>query len=260
MTDNQLYDFFKTRSNSFDEMPSELLWNKISENINSEIPPVSRKFLSSRILLLLILALISAVLLVVYFSSHEPQIQKPVEKKEIIIEKQVIMETQTVSNEIPVKSIDTVKKKRFQRSFRILSTKGIAVTPNATNVANSKVEIPEIAEQKANDSLKFKPQIAGNRYLYENKAQLTKEEFDVFVKEVLKENELNHGRLIVIKSKGHIPFRQFIKRAPVSPGINNSKTTLKKEAYYSGKIFFAKDTLIINPDTLLLNDKLKKNR
>lgn len=262
MTDNQLYDFFRTRSNSFEEMPSDALWHKINQNINREIPHVSKKFISTKTALLLIFVLISTTLLVLFFSNHKPEVQKPIEKKQLITDKKPILiesKTNDVSHEIPVRNSDTVKKKRSQKHFKILSTKNNVAIPEPVNLI--KAETTEVAKQNANDSLKFKPQVVGNRYLYESKEELTDEEFDLFVKEVLKENELKYGRLIVIKSKGHIPFRQFMKKPLKSIEITSSTAKLKPESVIFKGILVPKDSIIrYKNDTLILKETLHKNK
>lgn len=264
MTDNQLYDFFKTRSNSFEEMPSDALWNKINQNINREIPQISKKFISAKTVLLLIFAVISTTLLVLFFSNNKPEIQKPVEKKEIITNKKSILiesKMDDVTREIPVRNSDTVKKKRFQKHFKILSTKNSVAAPEPVSLISPKAETPEVAKQNVSDSLKFKPQIIGNRYLYESKEELTDEEFDLFVKKVLKENELKYGRLIVIKSKGHIPFRQFMKKPLKSLEITSSTAKLKPESVIYKGILVPKDSIIkYKNDTLILKETLHKNK
>lgn len=236
MTDNQLYDFFKTQSSSFDEMPSDILWNKINKELRPENAPISNNTILKKIALL-VLATALVLFLIYLFSDKSEQVPSSSVKKETTTkDKGIIKIDSDIQEKFEKAASDTTKRKRIPfKRISLLTAKQIVPIPSSTMAV-----LPDsikIINPKINDTLKYKPQILGNRYLYESKEELTKEGFDVFVQEVMKENELQYGRLIVIKSKGHIPFRKLIKKAP--RGIQPTHDTAKlspKPVFFRGRI------------------------
>ncbi|WP_447635830.1 hypothetical protein [Flavobacterium microcysteis] len=238
MTDNQLYDFFKTRSNSFDEMPSDIVWNKINKELRPENTPISNStILKGIVLLVLATALVS--FLIYLFSDKSEQVPSSPVKKETITKHKEIIKTDSNSNiqeKFEKATSDTTKRKRipFKRIGLLPAKQIVPISSNTIGILPDSIKT---IKPKANDTLKYKPQILGNRYLYESKEELTKEGFDLFIQEVLKENELQYGRLIVIKSKGHIPFRKLIKKAPNEIRLTDDQVKLNpKPVFVRGRI------------------------
>jgi hypothetical protein len=237
MTDNQLYDFFKTRSNSFDEMPSDILWNKINKELRPETSPISNNAILKKIALL-ILAIALVLLLIYLFLDKSEQIPSPVKKETITKDKGIVKidNNRNIQENIEKATSDTTKRKRipFKRISLLPAKQVVPIPSNSMTILPDSIKIINPA---VNDTLKHKPQILGHRYLYESKEQLTKEEFDLFVQEVLKENELQYGRLLVIKSKGHIPVRKLIKKTPKGIQLTDDKVNLSpKPVFFRSRI------------------------
>ena len=237
MTDNQLYDFFKTQSSSFDEMPSDIVWNKINKELRPENAPILNIIILKKIPLLVLAIALVSFLIYLFSGKSEQMPSSPVKKETITKDKGIIK----INNDSDIqekfeKASDTTKRKRIPfRRIGLLPAKQIVPIPsNAIGILPDSIKI---INPKINDTLKYKPQILGNRYLYESKEELTKEGFDLFVQEVMKENELQYGRLIVIKSKGHIPFRKLIKKDPTGIRLTDDKVKLNpKPVFFRGRI------------------------
>lgn len=254
MTDNQIYDFFKSRSNSFDEMPSDDLWNKINQNLNSQDSEVSNSFISKKVLFL-ILATTSALFLTLYFlNNYKEKSLPPNDKKEIQLENKEIAKPEVTINyqEVVIKKIDTTKRKRVPKmAKKLIYYKRFESIQTNSNTTNPKVENLKIDSLKPNEDIDIKPQVLGNRYLFQSQKQLTKEEYDLLVKKILKENELNYGKLIVIRVKGQKPFRQIIQ--------SNVKScdTIKARIIFPSFHVKAQDSIhFIKKDSLILKEKL----
>lgn len=251
MTDNQLYDFFKTQSNSFDEMPSDIVWNKINKELRLETSPISNNAILKKIaLLVLATALIS--FLIYLFSDKSEQVPSPVKKETITKDKGIIKIDSNSGTQEKFEKVtsDTTKRKRIPfKRIGLLPAKQIVPIPSSTMAV-----LPDsikIINPAVNDTLKYKPQILGHRYLYESKEELTKEEFDLFVQEVLKENEQHYGRLLVIKSKGHIPVRKLIQKAPKGIRLTDDKVKLNPKPVFFRSIIIVDTISNAKKDSIL---------
>lgn len=238
MTDNQLYDFFKTQSNSFDEMPSDIVWNKINKELRPETSPISTTIILRKIALLVLATILVSFLIYLFSNKSEQVPSSPVKKETITKDKEIIKidSNSDTQEKFEKTTSDTTKRKRIPfKRISLLPAKQIAPIPS--NTIGLLPDSIKTIKPKANDTLKHKPLILGHRYLYESKEQLTKEEFDLFVQEVLKENELQYGRLLVIKSKGHIPFRKLIQKAPKGIQLTDDKVKLNpKPVFFRSRI------------------------
>lgn len=253
MEDKELFDFFRNRRASFDEIPSNEVWNKIKTNIEpSKKPSFS---LASRIITWGLLVLL-AVATIMFFIPKDTQTaiedtnNKPTQNETVVetnpSEKQNASENDSVNEEI-----DTLKPKkvfikkslvkRLKYTVPVIKSPQPILKSDSIVVVDAKVEI---------DSLITRPQIKGNRLLFETKQLLTAIEFESFVQKVLEETKTNYGALIVIKAKGNKPFRQVVK---FPEKINIPKTNILTR-YYTTKILL-KDSLITNDS---INFNLKK--
>lgn len=249
MEDKELFDFFKNRSASFEEMPSDDVWYKIQ--INMKASKETSFSPTPKIITWSVLALVAVVTILLFIPKEaQPTIEnknnKPTQDKTIV-------DANSSKNDSVIKTIspqiDTLKRKKFFKKNPVTSlidtTSFIkklqpALKIDSLGVGDSKLVI---------DSLKIKPQVKGNRLLFETKQLLTTTEFDSFVQKVLEETKTNYGALIIIKAKGHKPFRQIIKfPEKISIPMKTIQTT-----YYTTKLI-VKDSMITK-DSIYFNPK-----
>lgn len=253
MDDKELFDFFRNRRASFDEMPSNEVWNKIKTNIEPSKKPSFP--LASRIITWGLLVLL-AVATIMFFIPKDTQTAiedtntKPIQNETVVetnpSEKQNASENDPVNEEI-----DTLKpKKVFIKKSLVKRLKHIVPVIKKTQPILKSDSIVVVDAKVEIDSLITRPQIKGNRLLFETKQLLTAIEFESFVQKVLEETKTNYGALIVIKAKGNKPFRQVVK---FPEKINIPKTNILTR-YYTTKILL-KDSLITNDS---INFNLKK--
>lgn len=248
MEDKELFDFFKNRSASFDEMPADEVWNKIQMNIGTS----KKTSLTISKIALLIVATLAIIVAIAFFANKNKQIIK--NERTYLKEVQtkalkdslttIITQKDTTLNNI--KSItDTLKKRKIVPKKTIISLKKDTVISPPTIVPE--MESIEIIKSKTLlDTVSFKPQVKGNRLLFETKKVLSKTEFDTFVQKVLKQTELNFGSLIVVKARGHKPFRHLVKlpdkiKIPhnvIKPANYTTRIILKDSLVFKDSIYF----------------------
>lgn len=253
MEDKELFDFFRNRRTSFDEMPPDKVWNEIKTNI--EVSKKTSFSLASRIITWGILVLL-AVATIMFFIPKDTQTaiedtnNKPTENKPVVetnpSEKQNASENDSANEET-----DTLKPKKvfIKKSLvkRLKHTVPVIKNPQPIFKSDSIVVIDAKEEI---DSLIIRPQIKGNRLLFETEQLLTAIEFESFIQKVLEETKTNYGALIVIRAKENKPFRQVVK---FPEKINIPKTNILTR-HYTTKILL-KDSLITNDS---INFNLKK--
>jgi len=249
MEDKELFDFFKNRSTSFEEMPSEALWNKIQTNI--EASKSTTFFSASKIIILSVLVLATALIGVFIYTNFKTSIEEKTIHPNV---NEIIEQPSSTASRI-VSEIDTLKKraetdtlkpkKAFKKpivtvkkdTFMVFKKLQPLLKTDALKVIDSKFDI---------DSLKIKPLVKGNRLLFETKQLLTPIEFDSFVQKVLDETKTNYGALIVIKAKGNKPFRQIVKfpekisipKSTIQPIHTTTKLIMKDSMIVSDSIYF----------------------
>jgi len=249
MEDKELFDFFKNRSVSFEEMPSDDVWNKIQKNIQASkersFSPTSRTITWS------ILAL-AAVVTILLFIPKEAQttientINNPTQN-ETIVDANSSQNDSVIKTIIPL--IDTLKRKKvFKKKLVTSLMDTVSVKKKLQPVL--KVDSLEVADSRLIiDSLNIRPQLKGNRLLFETKQLLTTTEFESLIRKVLDETKTNYGALVVIKARGNKPFRQIVK----FPEKNSMLKTNIQPAHYTSKLIL-KDSMIIL-DSIYFNMK-----
>jgi|GEM_PF-6500904 len=242
MEDKELFDFFKNRSASFDEMPPAELWNKIQINIDASR---SKSFFSvSKIIILVILTLATVLTIGIFVfkdgnSTSKNATISPEEKERMeqsnAPEIRILPEIDSIGNRLETVT-DTLKIKK------VLVKKPIATIKNDTVPVIKKLQpvfkndsIQIIAHETIFDSLKIKPQVKGNRLLFETKNPMTIIEFDSLVQKIVQENKTNYGALIIIKAKGHKTYRHIVKfpekisipKTPLRPLLTKGKVVIE---------------------------------
>lgn len=246
MEDKELFDFFKNRSASFDEMPSDDVWNKVQSNMEA-----SRKtsfYPTSKIIKWSVLAL-AAVVTIIFFIPKEAQttIEKTNNKP---TPNETIVDANSSEKDSLIKNTDTLKRKKvfIKKNLVTRLTDTVSVFKKLQPILKN--DSIEIADSKIIiDSLNIKPQVKGNRLLFETKQLLTATEFELFIQKVLAETKTNYGALIVIKAKGNKPFRQIVK----FPEKNIFPKTTIQSAHFTTQLIL-KDSMIIS-DSIYFNKK-----
>lgn len=240
MEDKELFDFFRNRRASFDEMPANEVWNKIKTNI--EVSKEISFSPTSRIITWSVLALLAVITIaIMLFIPKDAQTtigntnSKPIQNGTVV-------ETNPSENDSVNKNIDTLKTKKvfIKKNLARNLKHTVPVIKNLQLILKSDSIVAVDAEVEI-DSLRIRPQLKGNRLLFETKQLLTAIEFESFVKKILEETKTNYGALIVIRAKGNKPFRQVVK---FPEKINIPKTTIQP-GHYTTKILM-KDSLITN--------------
>lgn len=253
MEDKELFDFFRNRSNSFEEMPSDALWNKIQTNIKTS--KSTTFFTASKITIFSVLIVAMTLIGFFVYTDSEASIEdKTIHPKENRIIKQpssneseIISEIDTLKNRAEA---DTLKPKKVLVKKLIATVKKDTFSVFKKLLPGFKIDSLKIIDSKFDiDSLKIKPLVKGNRLLFETKQLLTTIEFDSFVQKILTETETNYGALIVIKAKGNKPFRHIVK----FPEKNSIPKSTIQPAHYTTKLI-VKDSMIIS-DSIYFNTK-----
>ena len=244
MEDKELFDFFRNRSASFDEMPSDNVWNKIQTNM--EASKETSFFPTSKIIKWSVLTLAAVVTILLFIPKEAQTTIKNTNNKQT--QNETIVEANSSENDSIIKTntplMDTLKRKKVFKKNLVTTLKDtVSVIKKLQPVL--KIDSLEAADSRvALDSLTIKPQVKGNRLLFETKQFLTTTEFDSFVQKVLAATKTNYGALIVIKAKGNKPFRQVVK----FPEKNTIPKTTIQPAHYTSKIVIV--------DSLLKNDSI----
>lgn len=239
MKDDQIYDYFKQNSSIFNEMPTENLWNEINKSLNKKSKnQILKKYL------ILASGLIATLFFYFYFMNKTV---KPILKTN---EAEKINDAILISTEketfLPLE--DTTKKKKVFKNLNTIKIAEIKSISPQVPIQQPKLDIILPKEMMKQDSLKYIPQILANRYLFESDKIFTAEEFTTYVKEVLDENKLNYGKLIVIKAKGHIPFRKLIPKKDIIP----------KPIKHQNEGFIVRSVIFINDSVNTKRDSIKK--
>lgn len=218
MEDKELFNFFRTRSASFHEMPSDELWNKIQNAI--EIPKKTSSAAISKIVLLTTLSLATVTAIVFLINKNKNQIidNDPIYPNKFEIQPAIdsleinTLQESNISLDSSQILEDTLKKRKvgIKKSNILLKDSTFSIQ-NAVIVPLEMDSIQIIDSKILFDTMMIKPIVKKGRLLFETKQTLSKSEFDLFVEKVLKQTERDFGSLIVIKAKGHKPFRHIVK-------------------------------------------------
>ena len=218
MEDKELFNFFRTRSASFEEMPSDELWNKIQNAI--EIPKKTSSATISKTAFLITFSLATLVVIVYFINKNKNQIFENSAIPSNKIEVTTLVDSLEINtfqeNKISLESKqakdDTLKKKKLNLKKSTFPLKnGTFPIPNTVFPLLKMDSIQIIDSKILIDTIMIKPKEKGGRLLFETKEILSKSEFDAFVKKILRQTERDFGSLIVIKAKGHQPFRHLVK-------------------------------------------------
>ncbi len=257
MTDKELYNHFKTRSNTLDENPGDALWNSIAEKLDSK--PESK----GRGLVFLILSGIAAIGLVIYMiiphSVNSLPHQRPnLPKQNIVItdttdistNKTVVTEQEIATEQITegetsakIKTSSVPYKTETQETP---NTKLLVLKSNNLTLKDSVMNTPKLSEiqfipQIQSDSLQeitFKTELDtvkpsgiklvtqkyNGRILIQVKEKITQVQFDSLVSASFKTYKEQYNTMLIIRAPGLTPYRERITKYTPKPGMDTIST------------------------------------
>lgn len=262
MTDNELFNHFKTHSIRFNETPSDDLWAKIENSLNNN-KPTSKPYIFITIGITVIVAFYLLLPSEKAVSNPvTPSVTKqpasptkssavieepfiPITKKERVITKinDEVITTPVTSTEGNI--TDSVKKAQIR-------------TAKVTTVTSSTAEPAFIAFSKTNGSLSkmqpsttyeiIKKETPGN-IVITTKEKITNDEYKQLILDMVNEYENHPETLLTIKAPGHKPFKKAIgnnQKLILEDSTNPTKlntTTEKLETIPFRPINIKKDSL-----------------
>lgn len=219
MKDQELFTYFKSKSNSFEEMPSSDLWNKIEQNLQqNSTPSINLK----NILLKLILPIITILIIVVMVNKKE----KNFLKKEILIKNDTVKKKKTImiydsigNNKKQGINVISFKKEiiPFKEIINSNTEKLPIVSLDSSKIINNKNHLKLakgfIKHNKINtnfniskdtSSVKYEviPISGNNSIIYKTKIALSKEKYKVFTNDLKELYKDSTGKQIIVKATG----------------------------------------------------------
>lgn len=285
MTDNELFNHFKSNAAIFDEMPGDALWTKIKgklDNGNSTVKPFTILFIAA-------LCIVAFIVTYYFFEPESKTTETPSapadkELHDIPVTKPAITLAQPVSNNSQIKQGETVNVVPLSVISRETLTpitpdsiKKIRVRTAKTSTAATqpaKLFFKTIDKNNIPESLTFevKKQETPGNIIVSTKQKITAAEYQKLIEDMLKENETSVGTLLIIKASGHKSFRkvieldtekEIVKTADVDSIIINVKVEPLKQPLQLEKIQV--NSSYINPEhvsfsriTTTPNDSLSK--
>lgn len=233
MTDNELFNHFKTQSAAFEEMPGDDLWAKIESGLNNTKPTRS-----SNILLFIVCGILVTALTTWYFANTEsvakispvvepvtttasepkniaphktqpdilPAAAAPAEKTTSVQAPVILNNTETVVTTAP----DSVKKViiRTAKIKTVSKTENIVTEPYIKFKSYSKGAVAPLSESSTFEV--EKKETIGS-IVITTKQKITTAEYNQLIADMLNEYEKSIGSLLTIKAPGHKPFRIVIQ-------------------------------------------------
>jgi hypothetical protein len=203
MTDNQLFDHFKSNISVFNEMPGDALWAKIEGGLSTKKTIKLNHFLYIGCGLVLL-----AGILLYLFHKDETIVKPPAipqTKQSIYTKNSTNVVPTDAIQEITVNSTtpDSVKKIRF-KVITAPAPVGKPI-PFTTIIKDS---IKQSGQHERVPSIKV--QELPGKVIVTTTERLTLEEFDELKRTITEQHKSDLGMLIIIKAPGHQPFRHKI--------------------------------------------------
>lgn len=216
MTDNELFNHFKSRSISFDEMPGDALWAKIEsglENTKSSAKP------NTLLLIICGIVLVAGISFYALFKTDKENIPLPARPHtihETAVDNPTIAPEATTPVEFTVSTAtDSVKKIRI----RVINTSDTKTIPFTQIIKKDSVNQDIIAPK----TVDIKVQTPPGKVIVTTTQQLNREEFKELTESITEQHKTELGIMLIIKAAGHKPFRKVITQqdALLQPaGIN----------------------------------------
>ncbi|PZR18937.1 MAG: hypothetical protein DI539_15845 [Flavobacterium psychrophilum] len=233
MTDNELFNHFKTQSTTFEEMPGEDLWAKIESGLNNTKPTRS-----SNILLFIACGILVTALTTWYFittesvakispaiepvttTAPEPKNIAPLKPQLNVFTSAEAPAERTTSTQTPVilnntetvvtTATDSVKKTiiRTAKIKTVSKTEKTVAEPYVKFMSHSKGAVAPLSESPTFEV--EKKETIGS-VVITTKQKITTAEYNQLIADMLNEYETSIGSLLTIKAPGHKPFRIVIQ-------------------------------------------------
>lgn len=208
MQDNELYNYFRERKHTAEEMPQDALWTKIDAGLNAA--PTAATASASAIKTITIIAIAGiAITTAVLVYNNKPSFMQDKPKETILPAPATESHEVTVSETVTAEFQDTVNKKKTKKSNRIVSFRKIKDT-----IKTKPATISFKALHTADSVIKIKPAILTQQYgttiKISTKEILSKVAFDTLVAQSLKTYRTQSGKVLVIMADGHKPYRKVI--------------------------------------------------
>lgn len=230
MTDNELFNHFKTQSIALEEIPSDELWSKIEAGLDNTKPTGK-----SNVLLFIVCGILLTASIAWYFATPDSidTIALPIQtgttiapgpensntdahEEKITLPNPNAGKTTSVKNHISVQNpVDIVAVKQDSVKKITVRTAKITVATEQKSVSDPSVKF--ISYKKGTvapleKSLTFevqKKETFGNIIII-TKQKITTEEYNRLIADMLDTYESKPGALLTIKAPGHVPFKKVM--------------------------------------------------
>lgn len=243
MTDNELFNHFKTQSIRFNEAPSDPIWKKIENGLDTKIQPKPNSLLLFIKTCIIVSAFILAGIIYFAFTQRQDKTTSPV-----IVIKGVNVPVQKNENKIPTNPASTPQKElQSMRQNANDTVKRKKIKPEPVKTIPFKA-FTAILPQETDSIIKSRTTIitplittttSPGRIVITTKDKITKNQFDVLTLKALEDNKNASGTMIIVRSPGHKIFRKVIQMPTSNFNIKNQDTIVNgialKRYYTSGK-------------------------
>lgn len=254
ITDKELYNHFRTRSNTLDENPGDALWNSITEKMDNQSASRGKTKMTFLILLGVMAIGIIIYMIVPQKSNHLPQPHNSSKHDVVItdtinsskthkthttepeINTQQITEKETSASistsNIPIKNKtqkDTLYKSIVLKPYK---TKLIPqIQPKSLNGVTFQTELDTVKPS----GIKIITQEYNGRILIQVKEKVTQIQFDSIVNASFETYQQQYNKLLIIRAPGLKPYRERITKYGLKPHKNTVKSLFPAFIPFSAK-------------------------
>lgn len=208
MQDNELYNYFRERKHTAEEMPQDALWTKIDAGLNAAPTAAKASVTAVKAITIAAIAGITITTAVLVYN-NKPSVMQEKPKQTVLPAPATELHEVTVSETVTAEFQDTVNKKKIKKSNRIVSFRKIKDT-----IKTKPATINFKALHTADSVIKTKPAVLTQQYgttiKISTKEILSKAAFDTLVAQSLKTYRTQSGKILVIMADGHKPYRKVI--------------------------------------------------
>lgn len=237
ITDKQLYNHFKTRSNTLDENPGDALWNSIAEKMDSKSATRGKG------LVFLILSGIAAVGLTIYMIIPQSVNSLPHQKPKL--PDQNTLTTDTVNNSTPHKEV-VIEQITEDKTPTSINTPNTHVKHNTQKdtlykpivLKSCKTELTPQIKSDSIQGITFKTKLDSvklsgikivtqqykGRILIQVKEKITQTQFDSLASASFKTYQQQYNSLLIVRAPGLKPYRERIAKYTTKSSTDTVKT------------------------------------
>lgn len=270
MNDQELYDFFKNRSDSFNEIPTAALWSRITETLDQSLQAAKspKSKVTKKILLLVLVALLTALCALYLKKNTADQPINPDNPQKQSVATPTTIYKQEYTNTVQPNDT-TVLNGSFYNQTQIMQPQkiqpvGISIKKDSLSTNSFKpfhrIKPENKSSDSTNEDLEIHKQVYKNRIVIRSKKQLSQTQFDSLKEKSLKENENSYGLLIIIMAKGHPVFRKQIPK-PIQfqspkPFVRILSIKQPEPVFYKGILTEKQDTLLVPANIVISTDTI----